>query len=205
MAEKEIALTRWEGNKDHAKAAETEAQGVLEELDDLVIETQDDLEFAAEILADVKGNVRQLKDMQDRVVLPINTALKELRSWFKPALRALEKCESGLKSKIAKAHAEVHARQQEALQVAATASMQGDTEAASAAMEQASETDFEPVKGLSMRHTWDYDIIDFDKVPREYMLVDDSKVKAVIRAHKGDITIPGIQVKRNTSVASSAS
>ncbi len=204
MSNEAISLVPWEKDKDRAAAEESEAKDALKELPGLVIDTQEDLGFAAELLAEAKGKTKALEEMRDSVVKPMNTALKNLRSWFKPALDALGQYERGLKTKIAEAHAKKHARQQEALKAAAVASMAGDTETAAVAMEEATEQDFEPVKGLSMRHTWDCEVIDLDEVPREYMMMDVTKVKAVIRAHKGDVTIPGIRVIRNTSVASAS-
>lgn len=202
MSEPSIQLTPWQSDKERAATQFEEAKGILEEMEDLPVETQEDLEFAAETLAEIKGKAKELKAMQDRVVKPMNAALAELRSWFKPALDTLDKCEKILKRKIDKAHEEAHARQRAALDAAAAASMEGDTEAAEVALEKAMEQELAPIKGLTMGHTWDYEITDFDAVPREYLLVDDKKVKAVIRAHKGNITIPGIKPVRKTSVAS---
>lgn len=204
MSEPVVSLARWKTDQEKADAEKVEALEAITELEGLVIETQDDLEFAADLLAEAKGKAKALKEMQDRVVAPINLALKELKSWFKPGLDALAKYEQGLKAKIAEAHRKKHEEQQKALKAAAAASMAGDTEAAAEAMEAAVVEDFEPVKGLSMSHTWDYEITDFEEIPREYLVTDDSKIKAVIRAHKGEISIPGIKVKRNTSVRSAA-
>lgn len=43
--------------------------------------------------------------------------------------------------------------------------------------------------------TWgDYEITDPKLIPREYLVVDDKKIRGVIRAMKGATTIPGIKV-----------
>lgn len=205
MTETTIALTPWKSDKDKAEAELVEAKGLLEEMDGFTVKTQDDLEFIASALAEIKGTTKAVTEMRDRVVHPINDALKELRSWFMPVLYTLFQCEAAFKDMIAEAHRQIHEKQRQALQAAAAASMAGDATTASEAMEVATTHEFEPVKGLSMRHTWDYEIEDFELVPREYLLMDDKKTKAVIRAHKGNIIISGIKVVRRTSVASASS
>ncbi len=199
-----IALTPWASDKDQAANQQVEAEGILGEMDGIVIENQEDLEFAAETLAEIKGKVKALEKMKDRVVSPINVALTELRSWFSPALDTLGKCEKVLKRKIAKAHEDMHARQRASLQEAADASMAGDADTAAAAMEVATTHELEPIKGLSLRHTFDYKVTDIALVPLENLVVDDKRMRALIRAAKGKINIPGIEVIRKTGVSSSS-
>lgn len=49
------------------------------------------------------------------------------------------------------------------------------------------------VAGLSYRDNWTFSIVDADKVPREYLMIDEVKIRAVVRALKADTNIPGIK------------
>jgi hypothetical protein len=50
------------------------------------------------------------------------------------------------------------------------------------------------VEGLSKRQTWSFQIEDINKIPREYLLPDNKKIGAVVRALKSHTNIPGIKV-----------
>ena len=49
------------------------------------------------------------------------------------------------------------------------------------------------VEGVSFREDWDFEIEDAALIPREYLVPDEKKIRAVVRASKGDIKIPGIK------------
>jgi hypothetical protein len=53
---------------------------------------------------------------------------------------------------------------------------------------------------LVMVVTWGFEIADAAMVPREYLMPDESKIGAVIRASKGTIQIPGVRAIRRESV-----
>ena len=50
------------------------------------------------------------------------------------------------------------------------------------------------VAGLSYRDVWKFRVVNAALVPREYMAVDETKIGAVVRAMKGTVTIPGVEV-----------
>lgn len=183
---------------------EVEANDILEAIDSIEIHTQDDLEFAAESLAEIKGKIKELEDERQSVTKPLNAVIRKINKWFKKPREILERCETKLKTRIAAAHQEEYQRQRQALEEAGKASMEQDEERAEAAMARAEKTTFQPVEGLAFRHGFDYNIVAFEQIPREYLLVDDAKIKKVIKAHDGKVTIPGIKIERTTSVASSA-
>lgn len=189
-------------DRDAAQTQKAEAEDYLKELDGFTVDDQEDLELAAESLKEVKSRVKRLDEMKKRITDPMNEAIKEVRKLFAPPIDYWGQCERKLKKAIAVGHERAHEKQKKALKAVAEASQAGDTERAAAAMEAAARSDFEPVKGLSIRHTFDFEIEDFDAVPDEYKVVDEAKVKAVIRAHKGAVNIPGIKVVRKSSIAS---
>lgn len=49
------------------------------------------------------------------------------------------------------------------------------------------------VSGISYREIWKFKVINAALVPREYLVLDETKVGGVVRAMKGSTNIPGIQ------------
>lgn len=59
-------------------------------------------------------------------------------------------------------------------------------------------------KGLSMRDSWKFEVVDPAKVPREFLAVDDSKIRRYVQAMKGDSKIDGVRVYCEKVSASAA-
>lgn len=49
------------------------------------------------------------------------------------------------------------------------------------------------VDGISYRSEWRYQVTDADAIPREYLMVDEQKLRGVVRAMKGAARIPGVR------------
>lgn len=49
------------------------------------------------------------------------------------------------------------------------------------------------VKGVGVRMEWDFRIVDINLVPREYMLVNETAIRQVVKATKGKVRIAGIE------------
>jgi len=49
-------------------------------------------------------------------------------------------------------------------------------------------------EGLAMRGNWCFEVVDPAAVPRQYMMPDEIKIGKVVRALKGQITIPGVRI-----------
>lgn len=61
------------------------------------------------------------------------------------------------------------------------------------------------VSGVSMRDNWKYRVTNPALVPREYLMLDESKIGRVVKAMKDATTIPGVEVFNDPIVASRAS
>ena len=53
----------------------------------------------------------------------------------------------------------------------------------------------------SFKETWTFEVVDEALVPREYLMIDEVKIRRVIQAMKGQTNIPGIKVKAEKSMA----
>lgn len=56
------------------------------------------------------------------------------------------------------------------------------------------------INGISIAKTWKYKIYDVALVPKEYMMIDQTKLNRILHATRGCITIPGIDIYSEDSV-----
>ncbi len=94
--------------------------------------------------------------------------------------------------------------EEEALRHAETLEKNGDKAAAQAEIDRASQEIAVPppaempsavkAEGVSVTTSWEFRITDEKAVPREYLVVDDKKIRGVVRALKADARIPGVEV-----------
>jgi hypothetical protein len=52
-----------------------------------------------------------------------------------------------------------------------------------------------------MRKAWKHRIIDETKVPREYLMIDESKLGAMARATKGTVKVDGVEFYADDVIA----
>jgi len=57
------------------------------------------------------------------------------------------------------------------------------------------------VAGISTRKTWDYEITNPALLPREYLMPDDKKIGAMVRALKSEVNIPGVRAFESSGIA----
>ena len=138
--------------------------------------------LADRTLTDVVHRKDQVKAMRDRAVVPLKQSLQEIEGWFKPALTALEKCESALKGAMSRylvqREASAEADGAEAMRLLA----EGNGAEAVEALENLYET---PVGRATQRWVWAVKAIDPSKVNPTWMIPDEKRIKALARGHKG--------------------
>lgn len=123
-----------------------------------------------------------------------------------------KKAREELAARMEKERAEEAARlQREADELAAAGKVAAAEEAQAAATEVAETPVYVPpvvvqsevpiVRGVSGRKTWDFEIVDATKIPREFLMVDEQKIRGVVRAMKGQTQIPGVRAFESESLA----
>jgi hypothetical protein len=60
------------------------------------------------------------------------------------------------------------------------------------------------VIGVQTRDVWKFEVTDPTQVPRQYLVVDESKIRKIVGAMKGDTQIPGVRVWSDKNIASGA-
>lgn len=160
----------------------------------IVIETQENYTNYADVLKACKNKVKELEEERKSYTAPLDESKKRIMAKFKEVVDPLE----SYISKVSKAMSDwyvVEEKKRKELQA------QLEKEA----VEKADKTNpdvivpvVESVKttksGYStttMIKSYTYEVEDLTKVPREYLMVDDKKVKAVI---KTGIKVDGIKI-----------
>lgn len=60
------------------------------------------------------------------------------------------------------------------------------------------------VAGVATREVWKFEVTDPSLVPRQYLVVDESKIRKVVQALKSDAGIPGVRVWSERQLAAGA-
>lgn len=117
---------------------------------------------------------------------------------------------------LARQQREAAQAEQEARKAAAKAAHSGDEEKARELAQiadnktaQAEALQFAPpvaapsqkLSGISGREEWDFEITDISKIPREYLIVDEVKVRRVVKALGSQTRIDGVRVFQKTVMA----
>lgn len=162
-------------------------------------------------LDEAKKRIMELFEGPRTVLLQAEGVLKgAILDWNKREQARLE-AERREQERIAREAAEAAARQaEEARKAAEVAAAAGNAEAA-VELEQQAEQAVEaatalatmapavaaaPAKlaGVSTRQEWDFEVTDPAAIPREYLVIDEKKIRGVVKALKADANIPGVRV-----------
>lgn len=186
--------------------------------------------LAAERVKGLKSLQKKVTDWFEPLVTAAHRAHKELTSRRGETLRPIEaecarltremstwKAEEDRKAREEAARL---AREQQALEqrvqleVAAALEAQGLNAEAEAVVEQAITMPAPvvpvaptapKVEGVSYRSTWKHQVVNAALVPREYLVIDEQKIAAVVRATKGTLQIPGVRIyEEQTAVVRSS-
>jgi hypothetical protein len=188
-------------------AQETEeARGILEQAREMEIQTQEDLEFAAEVLKEAKGRAKRLEERQKEITAPLNAALKSVRDLFRAPLDFYATLERELKGRIAELKMREAEENRKAMAAAAAAHAEGNAAATGAAL--STVKNVANVAGVSTREVWDFEIEDENAIPRAFLMPN---LRAIADKSKGlekgsePAAIPGVRwIKRVAVSARSA-
>lgn len=159
------------------------------------------LQTAVGLTAEIKSAKSRVEEIRKFFVNPLNDQVRKINAKFKPFTETLEKMEAEVKSKIV-----VYQTEQEKIRIAEETRLRKLQEAEYAKQVKKAEKKGDdapppppPVKveavkvdGLSIRKVWDFEIVFIEKIPLEYMIPDEKKIRKVITA--GVREIPGIKI-----------
>lgn len=189
------------------------------------IKNSEDAQVVGEFLKNVKSKYKTLDERLKSITDPLNLALKNARNLFKPAFdflteqeytakKLLAEYNEAIESEARRMEAELRAKQEAKIkkleeQINILQSQGKEDKALEKQMKiealRETPTIVVPapkIDGVVVRTIWKYRIIDETKIPREYLMPDEKKIGAVVRASGGSIKIDGIEIYSETSIVS---
>ena len=188
------------------KKVEGKALTAAEKATALVIVDEAGLSEAGAFLVGLKTLAGEVIDTFKDAKAAAAKAHKAVCAAEKKHLEPLTKAEGVVKAKMADyietREAALRKAQEDALvSMAAAVEEAGDSAMADAIVGQTVTVAKAEVEGMSYRKAYDFTITDPNAVPREYLMLDEKKVGAVVRAMGKAANIPGITVVEKTVIS----
>lgn len=181
------------------------------------VKSNEDYVKAGEILLVIKDLRKQIDETFDPIIKKAHEAHKEAVAQKKKVDAPLVEAENIIKPRIAAWNAEQERirREEEArlreiarkeeeerrIQEAILAEQSGQQEEAEAIISAPVQSPavvipktVPKVAGITMQKQWKFRVTDPAKVPRQYLMVDEQKIGAIVRAMKDQANIPGVEI-----------
>jgi hypothetical protein len=171
----------------------------------------------------VKGVLKRLEDQRLLFTRPLDASKKAIMDFFRGPADKLARAEAGIRRAMTgfsqeqerlrreeQARADEAARKErEKLEARATKAAESGKSEKAAELQQRAATVVAPVisretpkvAGIAMRDVWKFEVVDPDEVPRQYLSVDEAKLRKVVGALKGDCRIPGVRIWCEKAIA----
>jgi len=160
----------------------------------LPVTTPEEYRVAAEELKALASTERQLDKRRKEATAPLDEAKKAIMAWFRPALDSIDAAKLSLRQRLSAYDAKQRQAEEMASAQAVAAIRMGDVELATRVTTAAMATAAAPVAGVSSRQVWDFEIVNGAAIPREYLAIDETKIRLVVKALKGEAVIAGVRV-----------
>ena len=182
-----------------------EAQGLLKYATARVIQSNADLGSAVDDLSILVSTMKTVEEKRQEWVHPVNEHVKAINAAFKTITQPLEEANSLTRTKINVWRQEQERRRREQEEINRLRQEAAEREAALQQKPvepvQLVEVAPAPVKrvhtGMGSMGTASlpkFRVVDFKQLPDEYKMADEKKIGQVVRATKGKISIPGVEV-----------
>lgn len=172
---------------------QTQSNNLLDTVQFITINNDEELNEANGYLRKIATLRKAAKAHFDSLKKPFNEAMANLRAKEKEFLGPMEKGEGIIKKLIVQYNVKRDARLKEEQakleELSKTMSESGLSVLPSVKLEKPK------MQGTTIRSRYDFDIVDVNLIPREYLLVDTAAIGKVVRALKEKTNIPGIKVK----------
>ena len=166
---------------------------LLDTVQFVTINNDDELSEANGILRKIATLRKAAKAHFEGLKKPFNEAMANLRAKEKEFLQPMEQGENTIKKLIVqynhKRDEQLKAEQAKLDAMAKTLEGTGLSVLPTVKLEKPK------MQGTTIRSRYDFDIVDVNLIPREYLLVDTAAIGKVVRALKDKTNIPGIKVK----------
>lgn len=185
-----------------AQSETSRAQQAVELIRSIHVRTGEDIAAVSPLLQQIKGDMKRLEERKKAIIKPLNDALKAVRDLFRPAEDALGAAEQHLKAQIGHAQQAIQEANRQAMLATQAALAQNDVRTAALASGAIQAT--EAPQGLSYRDSYEFRIVDASKLPREFLMPDERRIRAYIAEHGERASIPGVAIEKKVSVVARA-
>lgn len=188
----------------------------LTEAKALLVEDEDDYQYAAELLRQEKAVHRFVEDFYKPTKDALNTAKAELMKNIKAHTGPLSEAEGIIKKKMGVWHEKQEKiRREERKKIEAELRKQEEERRLNEAIETGDDSILEepvivPVpkfedtakaEGISYRDLWHGEVVNPALVPREYLMPDEKKIDRMAKATEGKVAIPGVKIWKEQIIA----
>lgn len=172
---------------------QAQTNNLLDAVPFITIKNDSELEEANGILRKIATLRKAAKAHFESLKKPFNEAMANLRAKEKEVLSPMEKGEITIKRLIV----EYNHKRNEQLKAeqAKLDAMAKQLEGTGLSVLPSVKLEKPKLQGTSVRNRYDFDIVDVNLIPREYLIVDTAAIGKVVRALKEKTNIPGIKVK----------
>jgi len=202
-----------------------EAGTMLEYFKNYRVVNQEGYTSAAFELKKIKDKTKIIEEARKAITKPLDEAKKKAMDLFRDPLELLTRAEKFVKKAIldfqqrqekVRREQEAKLREQQRKEAerlqkrAEKAESKGQEEKAEELKQQAEEKQainptvaptFEKTKGISTKKIWKFKIVDIKSIPREYMMPDEKAIGQIVRATKGTLQIPGVEIYSEETIA----
>ena len=177
--------------------------GIVEKANTFVLDNEEKLGTASQVISWIAGAKKTYESLRKKLVQPLNDHVKMINDMFKTEVSPLEQADQVMRGKMIsyqqlkeKKVAEERARiEAEAKKLAKKEQVPIKEVLKSTELPQA-ET---KVGNTVFKKYWTYEVVDLKKVPREYLVLDTTKVQKVVNA--GIREIDGIRIFETDRIA----
>lgn len=189
----------------------------------LVIKSARAYEEAATLLKSIKGQLASFEEARTKITKPINDGLREVNTQHKATIAPLLADELVIKNAMIRysdeqdrireeeqrRQNEIARKEQERLQaIADRAAAKGQEDKAEQFQHRASrvvapiaQAAAPKVGGISVPLVWTFDVVDESLIPREYLDINETRIRKVVQAMQGNTNIPGVRVRQVKRIA----
>jgi len=166
----------------------------LEDIRALPYTTPADEAMAAELMHAIRDVWKEVEEERTTLTKPLNAVKRGIDSLFQPLLSKLAEGERTIKNALVEAQTRRERLNAEAKATAILAAQNSDQRGAAIALAQVqNET---PPPGIYFREEWTFELENMKEVPKTFLCVDETKVKAFISScevNGFDPEIPGLR------------
>jgi exonuclease VII large subunit len=177
-----------------AQSLTKKSEPVAQASGEIVISSDEEYQQAAQFLIDLKTRQKEVEAKRKEFTQPLYDLQKKLNAFFKEPLANYQKAEQALKNAMAKFQIKKEAERKAALEAANKAAQEENKEAFTESMVKAADNLAPDAKGTYTVDVPRFEVTNPELVPREYLMVDEKKIRGVVNSLGTDADIPGVRV-----------